>query len=128
MVENLTSRLRGSETVAVEVSLRDGSFDAPLVQRKLEQVAGVSRVMFRETRDGKGHFMVESLQGRHVRPELARAVVESGWNLIELHAVGLSLEEIFLQLTGSAGDEALRHEHEAHADVAEAMAPAEETK
>jgi hypothetical protein len=26
-------------------------------------------------------------------------VIESGWNLNELHSVGLSLEEIFLQLT-----------------------------
>jgi hypothetical protein len=31
-------------------------------------------------------------------------VVESGWNLNELHAVGLSLEEIFLQLTASPED------------------------
>ena len=44
---------------------------------------------------------VESLQGRHIRPDLARAVVESGWNLHELHAVAFSLEEIFLQLTSS---------------------------
>jgi hypothetical protein len=28
-------------------------------------------------------------------------VIESGWNLNELHAVGLSLEEIFLELTGA---------------------------
>ena len=51
--------------------------------------------------DGHSRFEVESLQGRSIRAELARAVVESGWNLNELHAVGLSLEEIFLQLTGS---------------------------
>ena len=44
-------------------------------------------------------FTVESLQGRQIRPELARAVIESGWNLNELRSVGLSLEEIFLQLT-----------------------------
>ena len=31
--------------------------------------------------------------------ELARSVVNSGWNLSELRAVGLSLEDIFLQLT-----------------------------
>jgi hypothetical protein len=44
---------------------------------------------------------VESHEGQHVRPELARAVIEAGWNLNELHAVGLSLEEIFLELTGA---------------------------
>ena len=30
---------------------------------------------------------------------MARAVVESGWGLLELRPVGLSLEEIFLKLT-----------------------------
>src|ERR1041385_2542859 len=103
-VENLTSRLRGAEVVAVEVLPRDGALDAQNVQRRRERVSGVSRVLHKETRDGKIHFTVESLQGRHIRPELARAVVEAGWNLNELHAIGLSLEEIFLQLTASTKD------------------------
>jgi len=99
-VENLTSRLRGGETVLVEVEGRDGSLlDAPMVQQKLEQVAGVSRVVFKHARESRTAFEVESLQGRSVRADVARAVVESGWNLTELHALGLSLEDIFLQLT-----------------------------
>jgi ABC-2 type transport system ATP-binding protein len=32
---------------------------------------------------------------------VARAVVEAGWDLNELRASALSLEEIFLQLTGT---------------------------
>ena len=40
-------------------------------------------------------------QGAHPRQEIAKAVIESGWGLNELHAEGLSLEEIFLQLTGT---------------------------
>ena len=36
-----------------------------------------------------------------MRPDLARAVVEAGWNLNELRVVGESLEEIFLELTRS---------------------------
>jgi ABC-2 type transport system ATP-binding protein len=103
-VANLTSRLRGAETVALEIAGADGSPDEALVQRKLEQVAGVSRVLPKEQRDGKLQFTVESLEGRQIRPGLARAVVESGWSLNELHAVGLSLEEIFLQLTASPED------------------------
>src|SRR5215471_16224205 len=74
-VENLTSRLRGAETVAVEVIPKDsgdmGQFSAS-VQTKLEQVSGVSRVIHRDSKDGKAHFTVESMQGRHIRPELAR--------------------------------------------------------
>jgi ABC-2 type transport system ATP-binding protein len=102
-VANLTSRLRGSETVSLEIGLpaNGAAVDVASVQRRLESVAGVSRVSTREGRDGLLSFVVESLEGQHVRPELARAVVESGWNLNELHAVGLSLEEIFLELTGA---------------------------
>src|SRR6202451_1350501 len=51
-VENLTSRLRGSESVAVEVIAPEGAG----VQTRLEQVAGVSRVIHKETRDGRLHF------------------------------------------------------------------------
>jgi ABC-2 type transport system ATP-binding protein len=96
-VENLTSRLRGSETVSVEVIASDNSG----VQTRLEQVAGVSRVIYKESRDGRLHFTVESLEGRHIRPGLARAVIEAGWNLNELHGMALSLEEIFLELTSA---------------------------
>jgi ABC-2 type transport system ATP-binding protein len=103
-VANLTSRLRGAESVAVEVMPREGAIDPALVQQKLEAVSGVSRVLPREHRDGKLIFTVESLEGRHIRPGLARTIVEAGWNLNELHAVGLSLEEIFLQLTASPED------------------------
>jgi len=100
-VENLTNRLRGAEAVALEVASSNGPLDAAVVQQRLEQVAGVSRVLPREARDGRLAFEVESLQGRHVRADLARAVVNAGWNLNELRAVGLSLEDIFLQLTGT---------------------------
>jgi ABC-2 type transport system ATP-binding protein len=100
-VSNLTNRLRGSEAVAVEIEAADGRPNAGDVQQRLEQVSGVSRVLSKEQRDGRLHFEVESLQGRHIRAELARAVVNAGWSLTELRAVGLSLEDIFLQLTAA---------------------------
>lgn len=101
-VENLTNRLRGAEAVAVEVEARDSQpLTAPEVQQRLEQIPGVSRVVFKTERDRRLQFEVESLQGRSIRADLARTVVESGWNLNELRAVGLSLEEIFLQLTAT---------------------------
>ena len=97
-VANLTNRLRGSEAVAVDIEVALPEAD---VRSRLEQVAGVSRVMYKESRDGRHIFEVESLQGRSVRADLARAVVNAGWNLNELRAIGLSLETIFLQLTAS---------------------------
>src|ERR1022692_2959807 len=104
-VANLTNRLRGSESVAIEVEAAGGKPDPGEVQGRLEQVAGVSRVMMKDSRDGRLTFEVESLQGRHIRAELARSVVNSGWNLSELRAVGLSLEDIFLQLTTAESKE-----------------------
>jgi ABC-2 type transport system ATP-binding protein len=100
-VENLTARLRGSEAVAVEVEAAAGKLNGGEVQQKLEQVAGVSRVICKESRDSRCLFEVESLQGRHVRADLARAVVGAGWNLLELRPVALSLENIFLELTAA---------------------------
>jgi len=118
--------LRGAETVAVEVMAREiGDNWTTAVQQRLEQVAGVSRVIPKEARDGKAHFIVESMTGRQIRPELARAVIEGGWLLNELHAIGLSLEEIFLQLTATPKDEvavAAEARIEAAEEVAEAAA------
>jgi ABC-2 type transport system ATP-binding protein len=98
-VANLTNRLRGAEAVALEVEAANGELNGSDVQTRLEQVPGVSRVLLKGSKDGRALFEVESLQGRHIRAELARAVVTAGWNLTELHAVGFSLEDIFLQLT-----------------------------
>ena len=103
-VANLTNRLRGSEAVAVVVEAVDGRPNPTDVQRRLEQVAGVSHVVMRDSKDGRMAFEVESLQGRHIRSELARTVVNSGWGLNEMRAVGLSLEDIFLQLTAAERD------------------------
>ena len=100
-VANLTNRLRGAEAVWLEVGAADGKPNPSEVQGRLEQVSGVSRVMMKDSKDGRLIFEVESLQGRQIRSELAGGVVNAGWNLNELRAVGLSLEDIFLQLTAA---------------------------
>jgi gliding motility-associated transport system ATP-binding protein len=99
-VNNLQSRARGAETVLVEVAGRNGEIDSAAVQRRLEKVTGVSRVVFKEKRQNRNIFEVESQKNRFARGDLARAVVESGWDLNELRATAVSLEEVFLQLTG----------------------------
>jgi ABC-2 type transport system ATP-binding protein len=99
-VNNLQSRARGAESVLVEVAGRNGDLDAAMVQQRLEKVAGVSRVAFKEKRQNRSTFEVESQKDRFLRGDLARAVVESDWDLNELRPSAVSLEEIFLQLTG----------------------------
>jgi gliding motility-associated transport system ATP-binding protein len=100
-VENLQNRARGAESVLIEVEGRNGSLDSEIVQHRLETVSGVSRVLFKEARNNRSVFEVESLKDRSIRGDLARAVVESGWNLNELRSAAMSLEEIFLQLTAT---------------------------
>jgi ABC-2 type transport system ATP-binding protein len=99
-VHNLQNRARGAESVLLEVEGRNGAVDAQTIQHRLETVSGVSRVLFKETRSNRSVFEVESLKDRFIRGDLARAIVESGWNLNELRPSAMSLEEIFLQLTG----------------------------
>jgi ABC-2 type transport system ATP-binding protein len=99
-VQNLQNRARGAESVLVEVGSSDGELDRGAVQRRLEQVAGVSRVLPKDARGNRSVFEVESLKERSIRADVARAVVESGWDLNELRSATISLEEVFLQLTG----------------------------
>jgi ABC-2 type transport system ATP-binding protein len=87
--ENLTNRLRGAERVQLQVR---GPADE--VAGHLRKVAGVLAV---EAQDGR--ILVECAQNRDVREELARAVVQGGYGLLELRSMGMSLEEIFLKLT-----------------------------
>lgn len=98
-VENLQNRARGVESVLVEIAGRNGDLPSSVVTQRLEQVSGVSRVIFKENRHGRSVFEVESQKAGSIRGDLARAVVEAGWDLHELRPSGMSLEQIFLQLT-----------------------------
>ena len=92
--DNLTARLRGTETMLLQVDAAGA--DAAGV---LNAVPGVSQVRVAENRDGVTSLEVESETGRDVRRELAAAVVGRGWGLLELRPMRMSLEEIFLHLT-----------------------------
>jgi ABC-2 type transport system ATP-binding protein len=92
--DNLTTRLRGNETMYIKVDASGANAEAGL-----SRVAGVTRVAEADRRDGIVGYEIESEQGRDVRRDLARAVVASGWGLLELRPMRLSLEEVFLSLT-----------------------------
>jgi ABC-2 type transport system ATP-binding protein len=99
-VNNLQNRARGAESLLVEVAGRSGDVDSASVQKRLEQISGVTRVVFKEKVQNRAAFEIESHKAEFVRGDLARAIVESGWDLNELRPAAVSLEEIFLQLTG----------------------------
>ncbi len=88
--ERLQARLSGSRRVIVQVS-----GDADGLTETIKSVQGVAHAV--RTQDGNAEF--ETLPGEDARPDVARAVIGAGYNLLEMRPIGLSLEDIFLQLT-----------------------------
>jgi ABC-2 type transport system ATP-binding protein len=88
--ERLQARLTGAQKIILRV---DGNMDG--LDTLVRNVEGINRVKVRE--DASLEF--ESSPGIDLRPEVARAVVGAGYDLLEIRPVGVSLEEIFLQLT-----------------------------
>jgi ABC-2 type transport system ATP-binding protein len=95
--DNLTARLRGSETMYVQVDAAGAASET--VGAALSRVAGVTRVHESDRRDSAIGFEVESESGRDIRRDLAKAVVTGGLGLLELRPMRMSLEDIFLSLT-----------------------------
>ena len=91
--DNLTARLRGSATMYLQVDTSGA--DAGV---SLARLPGVTRVVESDRRDGVIGYEVDSEQGRDVRREIARIVVSSGWGLLELRPMRVSLEDVFLSL------------------------------
>ena len=121
--DNLTGRLRGSETIRVEIDPL-GADPVPAI----EALAGVAGVMAAATDDnGSVVLEVQCDEGADVRRELAGTVVSSGWGLLELTPLRMTLEDIFLELTTS---EEPRKDNAEPSDDAEPAAdgPAEEAE
>jgi len=97
-IANMTQRKRGAERLVVQV---DGP-NAP-VRDKLSSVSGVKKVKRDDAADGINRYEIECEPGRDVRRELAQAVVQNGWGLLELRAKDFTLEEVFLNLTTEEG-------------------------
>ena len=90
---NLTQQLAGAATLYVQV---DGVDDASAA---LGAVPGVRQVSIADRVGSAIGYEVDVDAHRDVRRDVARAVVDSGWGLLELRPMRMSLEEIFLQLT-----------------------------
>jgi len=86
----LQSRLTGAQRISIQVGGRADGLEATL-----SQVPGVNLV----SGGAGGNFELEIVPGEDIRPQVARAIVSSGYDLLEMRPVGLSLEDIFLQLT-----------------------------
>jgi ABC-2 type transport system ATP-binding protein len=89
--EQLSARLRQSEKISL--TLKSPAADTA---SRLKSVQGVQNVF---TNDASRTYLLECELGRDVREEVARLAVANGWGLLELTAISMTLEDVFLQLT-----------------------------
>jgi ABC-2 type transport system ATP-binding protein len=95
--ENLTRQMQGSEKIFLEVKGPEFS-----VKEKLMEIDGVLQVvsLSREGESGAAfHYELETELKKEVRSRIARKIIESGFDLLELRTQAMSLEEVFLKLT-----------------------------
>ncbi|NWG06355.1 MAG: ATP-binding cassette domain-containing protein [Chloroflexi bacterium] len=88
--ENLQSRLVGSQRVVLRVR---GDSDG--LSETIKKVKGTRNVEAKQ--DDSVEFEFSS--GQDIRPQVAKAIIQAGYELIEMRPIGMSLEEIFLELT-----------------------------
>ncbi len=95
--EKLTSELQseGMTRVVAKGPIND-------MRVKLDALPGVTGVYVKSKPDGNvAEFEIKSRRGADVRSAVASAIVGSGWELLELHSEGMTLEEIFLKVIAS---------------------------
>ena len=93
--ENLTRQLQGAERIYLEVKGPEA-----MVKTRIKEIEGVLRVDSNKLDGDEAYsFSVETELKKDVRSRIAKKVVENGYDLLELRALSMSLEEVFLQLT-----------------------------
>jgi len=94
----LAAQARGSEFVDLAVR---GPRDQ--IVREIAAVPGVVECVDAGEDAGAPRFRVRCEAGADPREDLAAAIARRGWGLLELHAERLSLEDVFIKLTGGEG-------------------------
>jgi len=98
--ENLNKKLSGKSELRVEVA-----GDKEKVVESIRSIPGVVNVEEKEKRGENSYlYLVEAEKERDIRGELASKIVSSGFSLLELTPVGLSLEDIFIKLVTEEGE------------------------
>jgi ABC-2 type transport system ATP-binding protein len=92
--ENLTTQLKGGERVRLQVR---GSAEG--LRESVASIGGVKSVEVTPGADGLVTAEIESERGADLRAQIASRVVNKGFDLLEMRAINLSLEDIFMQLT-----------------------------
>jgi ABC-2 type transport system ATP-binding protein len=90
----LRLQAKGAEQVIVEVEGPQAE-----VLARLKATPTIAQVRAVATDNGRSRFEIEGDAHVDVRRDVARAIVEGGWGLLELRATSMSLEDVFIKLT-----------------------------
>ena len=93
--ENLSKQLQGANRLQIRVA-------APEKQavRLLKDIKGIQSVQFQgEREEGTSDFVVETAADLDVRKTVFNGMARSGYPLLMMRPLDMSLEEIFLKLT-----------------------------
>jgi ABC-2 type transport system ATP-binding protein len=88
--EQLQARITGAKQILIKIGN-----DPDGVEAILTGLSEITKII----KSKEGIFTLEAAPGKDPRPEIARRLVNGGFDLLEMHATGASLEDIFLQLT-----------------------------
>ncbi|MBF8250922.1 MAG: ABC transporter related [Deltaproteobacteria bacterium] len=91
--QNLTANIHGASRLIVKV-------DGPTqdVITGLQKIQGINKVNKKESSNGISEFILDTEKGIDIRRDIAAGIVRSGWGLLELRPVEMSLEDIFIKL------------------------------
>jgi ABC-2 type transport system ATP-binding protein len=92
--QNLTTQLKGGERVRIQVK---GAAEG--LRDSVSSIKGVKSVEVLSSADDLVTAEIESESGADLRAQIASRVVTKGFDLLEMRAINLSLEDIFMQLT-----------------------------
>jgi len=118
--QNLTTQLKGGERVRLQVR---GSAES--LRDSVTSIEGVKSVEVTSDADNLVTAEVESERGADLRAQIASRVVNKGFDLLEMRAINLSLEDIFMQLTTeeqAEGRTEAKGEEKAEEEAQEAVA------
>lgn len=100
--QHLQARLTGSQRINLKIQGEVREI-IPIVSA----IPGVIGVI--QKSDDSLEF--ETAPGQEIRPQVARSIIQAGFNLLELQPIALSLEEIFLELTRDEPETPKMDEH-----------------
>ena len=95
-IENLSSLMSGKNKIEADII---GSPQA--IVTELEKINDVKSVQFSINKSSSefSTFSIESEINSDIRSEIAKIIINNDWGLIRLQSMGMSLEDIFLQIT-----------------------------